>query len=461
MQRHKGKERSNYIEIVQEQGLLYTHEDPNGDPLLYRYWRDGEWYSFTMAEITVLEEAAVAMFAMCWEAADWLLSQEGKPYLDRFGIPQGAMQAIFDSWQEEPALGSIYGRFDVRFGGLDHPDPTMRVPKLYEFNADTPTSLVESLVQWDWGMNTGHGVNQFNSLHERLIAGWVRNLAGITSKIGFKPIVWFVCTNDDPSHEDEMNTDALRRRCELAGYETRMIPIENLYIGADGRYYSDSSETEHLDVVFKLYPWEHMVHAKTAPDLFADMANAGYGFGDYRDGTIWIEAPYKMLWSTKALLPVLWKLFRDDPERSKYLIPSWFEDEAPVTDPAFRAQGFARKPLLSREGADITLVLPGNEVVSGEVQGYGEEGYVIQALALPPTFRRFGDYDIVPDGEYREVSTVLGLWMIDGEPGGMGIRESSGPITDNFSNFLPHVISDGKRVFTYAPPAPFATATSA
>jgi glutathionylspermidine synthase len=33
---------------------------------------------------------------------------------------------------------------------------------------------------------------------------------------------------------------------------------------------------------------------------------------------------------------------------------------------------------------------------------------------------------------------VLGLWMIDQECGGMGIRESGGPITDNLSSFVPH-----------------------
>jgi glutathionylspermidine synthase len=33
---------------------------------------------------------------------------------------------------------------------------------------------------------------------------------------------------------------------------------------------------------------------------------------------------------------------------------------------------------------------------------------------------------------------VLGLWMIDQECCGMGIRESAGPITDNFSSFVPH-----------------------
>ena len=33
---------------------------------------------------------------------------------------------------------------------------------------------------------------------------------------------------------------------------------------------------------------------------------------------------------------------------------------------------------------------------------------------------------------------VLGLWMIDQECCGMGIREDAGPITGNLSSFVPH-----------------------
>ena len=39
---------------------------------------------------------------------------------------------------------SIYGRFDLAFDGVDP-------PKLLEYNADTPTALLEAaVVQWDW-----------------------------------------------------------------------------------------------------------------------------------------------------------------------------------------------------------------------------------------------------------------------------------------------------------------------
>ena len=46
-------------------------------------------------------------------------------------------------------------------------------PKLLEYNADTPTSLVEAaVIQWEWLEECFPGSDQFNSIHERLIAKW-------------------------------------------------------------------------------------------------------------------------------------------------------------------------------------------------------------------------------------------------------------------------------------------------
>jgi len=454
MERINSEERPDYVKIVNSQGLVYTHEDPAANPMLYRYWRENAYYSFTLDEIVALERAASAVFEMCVEAGEWLLSDEGRPYLRRFDIPVYAMKAVIDSWNEEDSegnsFGSIYGRFDFRFGGFNHPDAAMRVPMLYEFNADTPTSLVESTIQWGWLENTGHGNDQFNALQERLIDAWRRNLQHIEAKLGYKPVVYFACTNADESHEDEMNTLLMLTTCQLAGYKTATIYTENLWIGEDGRYY-DQAADRHLDVVFKLFPWEHMAHGDTSRDLFADMENSGYGNTPYQGGTIWIEPPYKMLWSTKAILPVLWKLFGTDPERSKYLIPAWFADEKSVNSGDLK-KGYARKPILSREGADITLVLPNGNKVDGEHQGYGDEGFIVQELALPPKFYR--------QDEHIDVYTVLGVWMVDGEPAGMGIRESAGPITDNFANFVPHSVVDGPVTYELTPPSVPALATS-
>src|SRR3712207_7267975 len=51
-------------------------------------------------------------------------------------------------------------------------------PRLLEFNADTPTSLVEAaVVQWAWHLETGQGKDQWNQLDDRLVEAWRRNLS--------------------------------------------------------------------------------------------------------------------------------------------------------------------------------------------------------------------------------------------------------------------------------------------
>jgi glutathionylspermidine synthase len=68
---------------------------------------------------------------------------------------------IREAWAAQPP--SLYGRFDLAWSGTGP-------PKLLEYNADTPTSLVEAAVaQWYWLEQVHPGGDQFNSLHERLV----------------------------------------------------------------------------------------------------------------------------------------------------------------------------------------------------------------------------------------------------------------------------------------------------
>ena len=83
---------------------------------------------------------------------------------------------------------------------------------------------------------------------------------------------------------------------------------------------------------------------------------------------------------------------------------------------------YVRKPLMSREGANITLVRDNATIVSTDGPYNGKQ--IVQALAPPAVF----------DNRH----TVLGLWMIDQDCCGMGVRESFSPITGNLSSFVPH-----------------------
>ncbi|EFQ35900.1 glutathionylspermidine synthase [Colletotrichum graminicola M1.001] len=405
------------MRLVQSQGLVYA--DAIGSHESEPYWPDNRYYSFTLEEIELLEKAARDVFEMCCKAADYLT--ENKTIMEKMAIPPFAYEQITKSWDRQPPWGSVYGRFDVCFGGLQHPDTRLRCPKFYEFNADTPTSLLESAyIQWLWLEQTGHGNDQFNSISENLIEAWKRNLTLIDEKLGYKPTVYFATCESESTGEDAMNAMVLMETCQLAGWKTKAISVGEIGISlADGRFHD--LEGNHLDVVFKLYPWEFMVEEAGGQVCFTDMGSS--------DGTIWIEPPYKMLWSNKALFAVLWSLFKDD-ERSKWLLPTYFEDDSV---PASLTK-YARKPIFSREGGGITLKADGEVIQTEPDKAYGKEGYIVQELALPPEFK---------DAENKPHYPVLGIWMIDGEPAGMGIREAVTPITTNVSAFIPHSIEDG------------------
>jgi len=125
-----------------------------------------------------------------------------------------------------------------------------------------------------------------------------------------------------------------------------------------------------------------------------------------------MEAPWKMILSNKAILPLLWQLFPGNP----YLLRASY-------DPM---QGsYIRKPMLSREGANIVRVI--NDVPEEETEGDYEGPYIYQELFPLKSF----------DGNYP----VLGSWMTNGYACGMGIREDESPVTQNTSRFVPHVFA--------------------
>ncbi len=151
---------------------------------------------------------------------------------------------------------------------------------------------------------------------------------------------------------------------------------------------------------FKMYPTQWML----------DSPFGGYLLGG-TSTTQWIEPPWKLLADSKALLPVLWEMFPGHPN----LLEASFEPGRFATD-------FVKKPIYSREGANVAITADGRTIEApGE---YGEEGFIWQAYGELGRF----------DGNYA----VIGSWVVGGEPAGIGIREDDTPITKDTSRFVPH-----------------------
>lgn len=370
MQRHVVTPRSDWPALVESTGLLYHSHD--AEP----YWDESACYELTAAEVDRLEESARTLHFLCIDAAEAVI-QRG--WWDRLAIPEAAVPAILRSWERDDF--SLYGRFDVAFDGINP-------PKLLEYNADTPTALVEAAVtQWFWLQDVFPGEDQFNSLHERLIEAW-RRWSG--TPVHFSAM--------QKQLEDTQTVLYLRDTAQQAGVITQAVDVEEIGWHTTRNEFVDR-EGGAIARAFKLYPWEWMWHEAFAPHLHSDR-------------TIFIEPAWKMLLSNKGLLPILWELFPGHPN----LLPA-FDDPAPL------AGKYIQKPKLSREGANVRWV-ENNQVIDENGGLYGEEGCIYQSIAEPVCF----------DGRYP----VLGLWIVDHEPAGLGIREDRRRITGNLSHFVPH-----------------------
>jgi glutathionylspermidine synthase len=348
------------------------------------YWDEAHCYSFSAAQIDELEAATAALHELTLTAIEQIVTTDR---FEQLAIPAAFADYVRASWRaREPALA---GRFDLAYDGVNP-------PKLLEYNADTPTALLEaSVVQWRWlqqaVLPTTPEADQFNSLHEKLIANW--RAISVTSSANTP--VHFACVKD--SDEDRGNIEYQRDVATQAGLATRFVYVEDIGWADEARNFVDDEGTI-IDVLCKLYPWEWLMHDEFGPHLLETRLKT-------------IEPPWKILLSTKGLLPVLWELNPNHPN----LLPAAFD--------RFRISGdYVQKPLYSREGANVT-VYRGAEVLR-EGGSYGSEGWVYQAYTPLP---RFGD-------SYA----VIGSWVVGNEPAGIGIREDVTPITRNSSHFVPH-----------------------
>lgn len=358
-----------------------------------RYWDERAYYAFSLRQIERdLEDPSAELHAMAMGLLDEIVASEA--LMQRLAIPPAFRDWIADSWRRrEPHL---YGRLDLAYDG--------RGPaKLYELNYDTPTSLFESaFFQWQWLEDQRaqgrlpDDADQFNSIHEALLERFAA-LAG-----GLPPPLYFAAVRDS---EEDQGTIAYLRDCAMqAGVGGELIAIEDIGLSSDGRY-TDLDDTV-IGALFKLYPLE---------DMFAER----FGQALPGSGLRLLEPPWKALLSNKGILPLLWERHRGHPN----LLPAAFDDGTTLPP------GWVRKPLHSREGANIVLHLDDGRVLESDGPYAGP--YIRQQAHPLPAF----------EGRYP----MVGSWIVGDRACGIGIREDDGPITRDSARFLPHAIVEEAR----------------
>ncbi len=353
------------------------------------YWRDDAVYKFHAAEIDKIEAAGNEVHQMCMDLVEETIDRGDYVGYD---FPDEVKQIIAQSWNEDQCC--LYGRFD--FGCV-----AGKELKLFEYNADTPTSLPEASV-WQWqALEDRHWPDQFNSIHELL-------LAQFNSIVEPGRRIYFTGMKDGP-HEDWGNVHYLLETAVEAGFDATSIDMDQ--IGWNGKEFTDLHE-KTIQTLFKLYPWEWMMGDE-------------FGWKVRASNTQFIEPAWKMLLSTKALLPLLWKNYPGHP----LLLESYLEKD--FGNIYQRKGDWVRKPMLGREGANITSVRDDGKTYPMEELDpeYDKHGYVLQKKFIVDAHGIIGKEIIYP---------VLGVWIIGDEACGLGVREDSSYITTNNSCFVPH-----------------------
>ncbi|MBB6523121.1 glutathionylspermidine synthase family protein [Pseudoteredinibacter isoporae] len=379
-------ERPDWKELAEEYGFHF--HTMYGEP----YWQESAYYEFSLEQVEAdLEDPSEQLQTLCLEAVDEVLNRES--WLQHFQIPEQYWDWIKHSWERKDP--SLYSRFDLCYDGKSD-------AKLLENNADTPTSLYESgFWQWLWleqQIERGalpSGSDQFNSLQDKLIERFHQ----MRNQYGLNQLAFSSCLDTE---EDRATVQYLQDCATEAGIKNTFCYVEEIGLNEDQQFCDHKGTGFHN--MFKLYPWEFMLREEFGPHLLLDQCQ-------------WFEPPWKAILSNKAILPILWKMFPGH----KHLLPAFFSEKEAEES----LDAYVKKPIFSREGANISIIKHGQEIAAS-YGPYGEEGFIYQAYQELPKF--------------EDNYTLIGSWIVGNQAAGISIREDKELITQDLSRYLPHVI---------------------
>lgn len=386
MERIVTGERPGWEETAAAMGFTFHHLDGA------RYWDERAYYRFTIDEVEEgIEAPSAELHALCLDLVQEVVGSE--ELMHRLAIPDPRRDVVAASWRA--GAPSLYGRFDFSFDGNGP-------AKLLEYNADTPTSIYETaLFQWQWledriaDGTLPADADQYNRLHDALVARFAA-LFTPGSLLHFASVPDFV--------EDRQTVRYLEDVARQAGLEPSFVPIER--IGADAEGHLVDQDDVLIGALFKLYPWEDMLREPYARHLAGSR-------------TLFLEPAWKAILSNKGILPLLWQRHQGHPN----LLPAAFRDDMSAC--AAIGGRHVLKPLFSREGADIAII-DGAASEQGPQGGYGEEGWIVQALSPLPV--------------YAGQHAVVGSWIVGDEAVALSVREDDGAITRDLARYVPHAI---------------------
>ena len=381
--------RDRWAQRLSAAGLPYgASHRPDGEP--YDYWAEGAAFLLTPDEATAYTAAARELWRLAVALADELLGGA-----QDLGLPLLALPAV--QWSRGAGHQGLAARLD--FGAAPG-----GVPQLFELNPDVPVLLPEcGPAQRDWHdalpAPLRERTTQVNDLEEALERRWAQLLPepGTALHLTCLP---------DPDGEERANAQVMAGLARRAGWRPEVVDLDALrWDGAALR----APGGEALGHWHKLYGWYW---------LLADQRHSGYALRAL--GAAQPLVIYEPLWrlalESKALLAHLADRHPGHPNLPAATLSR-------PDDP----RGWVRKPLFGYQGAGVHATTADGAVHRGDAEPDHDTGWVWQAL--------------VETRDATGRSRTVSVWLVDGEPVGLGIRDNDGLIVSAQPRFVPHLIA--------------------
>ncbi|KAI8800986.1 bifunctional glutathionylspermidine amidase/glutathionylspermidine synthetase [Cladochytrium replicatum] len=331
------------------------------------------YYTIKESGEHALTHATNELHQMFLDATDYVLHHE-KELGKYFRIPDKLWAKLRKSW---------YGRHDDMVSGRFDFTVTPNGLKVYEYNADSASCLLEcGYIQDRWSDFVGLGDvgrGASSNLFNQLISTW-------REKKVDGPL-HLLCDNDK---EELYHSMYMRAAAEAAGIECfLLVGLSELTWTPNGNLQDNNGTV--IRNVWKTWSWrtalnqltdEEIIHFIEKEEEFERTNKVTYRVTPPRLVDVLLHLNIRIfepLWtlipSSKAILPVLWKLHPGHP----YLLNSSFE-----LTPEFEQKGYVAKPVTGRAGGNVALYREGGKLIERTEGKWQMDDMIYQELALLP-----------------------------------------------------------------------------
>ena len=384
-------------------------------------WMDGAEYGLAgihyitqefRQEIALATEALGAIYAKTVFA----VQSADEALLVELGIPKEALLTI--RILVKPEVVTVIGRFDFV--------QTTEGLKMIEFNADTPTSVVEAFFVNARACTFFKAVDPNEGTEGHIGEAFVRiietyqDLGYATDSIVFSALDW---------HDEDRDT--VKYLLEQSGLAAKFVALQDLRVSEDRLCALIEDQIVPIDVWYRLHALEKLAEENDESDEYPTGAHVLDLVA--RGKLAMINPPSAFVAQTKALQSLIWNLhetgeFYTQKEHQlieKYMLPTYMENRFLNKIP------YVTKPIFGREGGAVSLFEADGRVAEQDKdQFYWNQPMIYQKRV------EMGEAESnTVSGPYRG-KLLWGSFLIGGKASAISARIGE-RITGNLSCFLP------------------------